>query len=448
MKNLTLFFTKLIERYLPDAFVFAIILSAMTILLGWILGIGSLSQQIDSWAGGLWDLNNFAMQMAMILITGSTLAKTNPVRRLIHTLTNFATTPVKASLLVTIVTTLACLFNWGLGLVVGALIATEVAARMKKANYALLLANAYSGFLVWHGGISGSIPLKLTDPTGIFANIVASPVPLSKSLGSGLNLTLLVVNIAVILGVNIYLAKHFGSEINGQLPVLNSDDSYIDEGHEKALSFAEKIEDSKWAVLVVFGLLVVYILRKVWGQGTIDLNLLITIFLALSLIFSGTIKNFLDKFITSVQDAAGILLQFPFYAAIMAVMASSGLAKLLSEFFVDISNEHTFLFFTYLAAGVLNFFVPSGGGQWAIQGPIMLPAAQNLGVDITQTAMAIAWGDAWTNMIQPFWALPLLSVAKIKMQKLMSYTVVVFVATGLASGLCFVLWSKIGAQVN
>ena len=124
----------------------------------------------------------------------------------------------------------------------------------------------------------------------------------------------------------------------------------------------------------------------------------------------------------------------------MAVMKHSGLAIKISEFFVVISTEKTFLFFTYLSAGILNFFVPSGGGQWAIQGPIILSAAAKLGVSATDAAMVIAWGDAWTNMVQPFWALPLLSLTGVKMQKLISYTVITLLVNGVVTSLCLLLW--------
>jgi short-chain fatty acids transporter len=170
------------------------------------------------------------------------------------------------------------------------------------------------------------------------------------------------------------------------------------------------------------------------------MNIMIFVFLILSMIFNLTARSFLFSFNNSVKDSSGILLQFPFYAGIMGMMASSGLAASMSEFFVSISTENTFFLYTYISAGIVNFFVPSGGGQWAIQGPIILPVAKELGVSLSKASMAIAWGDAWTNIIQPFWALPLLSIGKIKLKDMMGYCVIIFILVGLlTSGLLLVL---------
>ncbi len=153
----------------------------------------------------------------------------------------------------------------------------------------------------------------------------------------------------------------------------------------------------------------------------------------------------MDAIADAASGAAGILLQFPFYAGIMGIMTAANadgvsLAGVLSNFFVNISTNVTFPMLTFLAAGVVNFFVPSGGGQWAVQGPIMMPAGEMLGIENGRVAMAIAWGDQWTNMIQPFWALPALAVAKLSAKDVMGYLVIVLVFTGVVACLGFLAW--------
>ena len=153
----------------------------------------------------------------------------------------------------------------------------------------------------------------------------------------------------------------------------------------------------------------------------------------------------LDAISEAAAGAAGILLQFPFYAGIIGMMTVQNatgvsLAGVISEFFVSISNAVTFPVWTFLSAGIVNFFVPSGGGQWGVQGPIVMPAAAALGVESGRAAMAIAWGDAWTNMVQPFWALPALGVAGLKAKDIMGYLVVVLLFTGLVICAGFLAW--------
>jgi short-chain fatty acids transporter len=338
-------------------------------------------------------------------------------------------------LLVTIVSILACYINWGFGLVVSALIAVEVSKKLKRVNFGLMIASAYSGFLVWHGGLSGSIPLKLTNPTKGIKDIIGSNlISVDETMFSSFNLIILFSTIFALLLINYYLSRSKDNinnfEVIEEKPLIISNDN----------SFSGKLENSKLLLGIINFLGVIYIFQHFYYGGSLNMNIMIFVFLILSMIFNLTARSFLFSFNNSVKDSSGILLQFPFYAGIMGMMASSGLAASMSEFFVSISTENTFFLYTYISAGIVNFFVPSGGGQWAIQGPIILPVAKELGVSLSKASMAIAWGDAWTNIIQPFWALPLLSIGKIKLKDMMGYCVIIFILVGLlTSGLLLVL---------
>jgi short-chain fatty acids transporter len=112
----------------------------------------------------------------------------------------------------------------------------------------------------------------------------------------------------------------------------------------------------------------------------------------------------------------------------MGIMNHSGMVDIMSGFFVSISNETTFPIFTFISAGIVNIFVPSGGGQWAVQGPIIIEAANQLNVSIPKSVMALAYGDQLTNMLQPFWALPLLGITGLKAKEILPYTLILLVA--------------------
>ena len=172
----------------------------------------------------------------------------------------------------------------------------------------------------------------------------------------------------------------------------------------------------------------------------LDLNIVNTIFVILGIILHGTPQRFLAAVQDAIKTTGGIVFQFPFYAAIMGMMTDSGLASVISGWFVAISNETTFYLFTFYAAGLVNFFVPSGGGQWSVQAPIMLEAATSINADYAKTAMAIAWGDAWTNMIQPFWALPALAIAGLKARDIMGFCVLVLIFTGIIISIGFLFF--------
>ena len=176
--------------------------------------------------------------------------------------------------------------------------------------------------------------------------------------------------------------------------------------------------------------------------ANINLNTVNFIFLILGIACHKTPAAYVKAIEEATKGAAGIILQFPFYAGIMGMMTfclkdadgaaiGGSLAGVISEFFVTISNTITFPLFTFLSAGIVNFFVPSGGGQWTVQGPIMMPAGEKIGVDPAVTGMAIAWGDAWTNMVQPFWALPALGIAGLSARDIMGYCIITLLFTGI-----------------
>lgn len=200
----------------------------------------------------------------------------------------------------------------------------------------------------------------------------------------------------------------------------------------EATTPADKLERSVLLSMLIGALGLAYLVHHFATKGfDLNLNIVNMIFFILGIIFHGTPKQFLEAIATAIKIAGGVVFQFPFYAGIMGMMVASGLAGVISEWFVTVSTASTFPLFTFYAAGIVNFFVPSGGGQWAVQAPIMLEAAQSLGVSYSKTAMAIAWGDVWTNMIQPFWALPALAIAGLRAKDIMGYCVFVLLLSGI-----------------
>jgi len=211
----------------------------------------------------------------------------------------------------------------------------------------------------------------------------------------------------------------------------------VDEKAEKTP--AERIENTPVISIILFTGALLYLIYYFGEGGTLTLNIVNFIFLFSGILFHWTPKRYIVALYEAVRGSGGIILQFPFYAGIMGMMVSSGLAELISQWFVSISTEFTFPFFAFISGGIVNFFVPSGGGQWAVQGPIMLPAAMEIGVESARAGMAIAWGDAWTNMIQPFWALPALGIAGLKARDIMGYCIIALLYSGviISLGLLF-----------
>ncbi|MEP3348472.1 MAG: short-chain fatty acid transporter [Marinomonas sp.] len=447
LQKVSQFFVLLLQRYLPDPFIFAIILTFVVFLLVMpSTGQGPM-QVVNAWAGGFWNLLSFSMQMAMVVVTGHAMASAPAFKRKLAMLAGVAKTPGQAIILVTAISAMACWVNWGFGLVVGAIFAREIAARVKGVDYRLLIASAYSGFLFWHAGLSGSIPLSIAggNNTAVTNGAVTGAIPTSETIFSPMNLTILAVMFITIPLLNRLMHPAPQDTITIDAELL--EETKVEEVKDRSeMSPAERLESSRILSLLLGIMGFVYVVYYFVTNGfALNLNIVNFTFLFAAVLLHGTSKSLLTSISQGARNCSGILLQFPFYAGIMGMMTASGdsgvsLAAVISQGFVSISNETTFPLFTFLSAGIVNFFVPSGGGQWAVQAPVMMPAGAALGVDAAKTAMAIAWGDAWTNMIQPFWALPALAIAGLGAKDVMGYCLMALIGSGVIISLGFLIF--------
>ncbi|MDD5927613.1 MAG: short-chain fatty acid transporter [Firmicutes bacterium] len=435
---------RVVNRWLPDPFLFAIILT-IVVFIGSMIGThqGPITL-LTAWGNdsGFWNLLGFAMQMALVLVLGSAMASASICKRGLGAIANAAKDKKSAIIIVTFVSTVCCWLNWGFGLIAGALLAKEIARRVKDVDYPLLIASAYSGFVIWHAGLSGSIPLKMGAETGETILDVTYYAATSETIFHPVNLAMCVIILFTMPLIN--WAMHPNTE-----HTILVDPAVLVEEEEKVYTVetpAEKIEHSKvlWLIVLVLGF--AYIIYNFATKGfNLSLNIVNMIFLFLGVLLHGDLRRYVDAIGDAAGGAAGILLQFPFYAGIMGLMVAQNgdgvsLAGIIADFFVRISNDVTFPVFTFLSAGIINFFVPSGGGQWAVQAPIVMPAATEMGIEYGRAAMAIAWGDQWTNMIQPFWALPALGIAGLSARNVMGYLVVILLYTGVVACLGFAAW--------
>jgi short-chain fatty acids transporter len=443
LQRISYFFVTLLQRYLPDPFIFAIVLTLVVFALVMpSTGQGPV-QVVEAWAGGFWKLLSFSMQMAMVVVTGHAMASAPAFKRKLAIMAGIAKTPGQAIVLVTVVSAIACWVNWGFGLVVGAIFARELAAKIRGVDYRLLIASAYSGFLFWHAGLSGSIPLAIAGGANIETvtnGAVTAAIPTSETIFSPMNITILLVMLVTIPLLNRLM--HPAPQDTIEFDTSELLESNAAESIDKAsMTPAERMENSR-VLSGLIGLMgyVFVVYYFVQNGFALNLNIVNFTFLFTAILLHGTPKSLLNAVSDGAKNCSGILLQFPFYAGIMGMMTAVGnsgdsLASLISQGFVAISNETTFPLFTFLSAGIVNFFVPSGGGQWAVQAPVMMPAGAELGVDAAKTAMAIAWGDAWTNMIQPFWALPALAIAGLGAKDVMGYCLLALLGSGVIIGL-------------
>lgn len=438
LKVLGSFFSKIVSKYMPESFIFVVLLTLLTLFISVFIMNQPFNQMIDAWGGGLWSLLPFAMQMVLILATGCALAASKPVKKIIQWIVSFINTEGQAIIVVTLVSSVVCWIHWAVGLVVGAIIAKEIAKKLQKVNYGLLVASAYTGFLVWHAGLSGSIPLIIATPTtGDLAALTDGHIiPLSETIFSYKNYVPVLILIFTLPVLNWMMRDPSKSS---QVVKIEDEESNI--VVSKKNTPAEKLEDSKILCFLFVAIIFYYIAGYIVSGGNIDFNIINLFFLGLGLTVYGSLTRYFTAFKKSIVVCAGVVIQFPFYAGIMGLMMKSGIDDSISHFFVSISNSHTFPLYTFFSSAITNIFIPSGGGHWAVQGPFVMPAAKALGVSQADAAMAIAWGEAWANMIQPFWAIPLLAVAGLKIRDIMGYCIVALLWSGIVLCSCiYFLW--------
>jgi len=430
--NIVIFF----QRWMPDSFVVAIVLSVLTFILAITAAGASPIETVLAWGDGFWNLLTFTSQVVLTLLLGYALAYTPPMQCALKRIARTVRSSHGAYLTVAFISCGTSLFSWALGLVAGAVMARTVGAvardRGIAVHYPLLVACAYTGIVIWHQGLSASIGLAIATP-GHFLEDSIGIIPTSQTLFTTWN----AVTAAVILLTLPFVMAKLRPADRACRPVpdsISAEDAETESDPNKVSSDktpASRLENSRALNLLFVAIGIVFLFVEFVERGKgLNLNLLNFIFLVTGVALSRSPMHYLGLIITAAKVVGPFLLQYPFYAGIAGMMADTGLARMVVDLFVQISTAQTLPITTFFSGAILNLFIPSGGGQWAVQGPIAMQAALELGADIPITAMAIAFGDQWTNLIQPLIAIPVLAIAGLHVRDIMGYCAVALIYTG------------------
>lgn len=436
IKPMTKAFVTIFDRYMPDPFALVLLITLLVFLCGIAFEGQTPLAMLDYWQGGFWNLLSFAMQMTLILVAGFAVAKTPLFESWVDRLASIAKTPGRAILTVSLSTLIICWFNWGMGLVAGAILARQLSARVKDVDYRLLVASAYAGFISFHAGLSGSAPLLIATP-GNFLEDQLGLISTTETIFGWLNIKILIA-VLIVMPLTCRLLMR-GIDKPVTLNIEQTEDIRKEEQSAGSFRPAERLERSKTLAWISAALGAACLALYVVNGGGLNLNIVIFTLIFVGLALHANVQSFLKALDDSTQGISGILIQFPFYAGIMGMMNSSGLGSSIAQFFVDISTADTLPFLSFISAGFINIFIPSGGGQWAVQGPILAEASQSLNAYFPDVVMGFVWGDTLTNLIQPFWALPVLAIAGLKARDIMGFCAMIMITTGGAISLVLLL---------
>jgi len=471
MQRLGAFFARLAQRHLPDPLALA---GVLTLAVGLAVLLfpnrealreatwsARGAEIVRIWLAGVWNpaFLEFALQMCVVLLTGFGLARAPAALRGLRRLAAWPSTNRGAVGLIALTSCAGCWINWGFGLILAGVLAVEMrtalARRGVACQYPLIVAAAYAGMMIWHGGLSGSAPLKVAESgvsiasahDGAGAAQRIAPITVEQTVLSGANLCL---SVGLIAGIPLLLRALAARNLDASEVVGSVSLKAIDAGEAPPMvdstgrGLADRLNHARaltvsLALLVLAGVAVqVFDRVRVTDQSlglaalqTLNLNVVNSLFLALGLLLHPNIASYVAAVTDGGRAIVGIVIQFPLYGGIQALMVGGGLALWLSQSFVQIAQwtastvgvpvDVTFPIATLLSAGAVNFFIPSGGGQWIVQGPIMCAAAGALGLPPAQTVMAVAYGDQLTNMVQPFWAIPLMGLTRVDARAFMGY---------------------------
>lgn len=426
MKKITNALVAFVRLYLPNPFSLAIALSVIVFVWAVLGTEHSAAAIVDFFGAGCFSNLAFIMQMIMILFAGYALAISPVVIKMLKALTSLPQTRAGALWFTFTASYICGYINWGFGLVAAALIAKETAAKHhgKKLDFPIMVAAAYAASQV--AALSSAVPLQISTP-GHFLEKVIGVIPLSETLFASWNIVLTVVIWLAVSVLLRFMNPAAEDAIELDYAIIREEEAAAaalqETSRQAKRTPAEKLDSFMPLTLFLAALILYYCVRYFMKNGFMNLStdIVIAIFLGLGILAHKTPIGYVRAVNEAIKTCAGIALLFPIYYGLMGMMRSSGLATTMSEWFVSFSTVKTLPMYTFWSACLVNLFIPSGGGQWAVQGPVMMEAAASLGASLPKTAMAVCWGDLCTNMIQPFWAIPVLAIAKLGVKDIMGY---------------------------
>ena len=418
------------EKWFPDAFVLALAAVAIVFVASLLAG-SSVLDTAERFGSGFWDLVTFTMQMSMIIVTGYAVATSPPVYAVIRRLAAVPRTGRGAAAYVGLFSMLASLVSWSFSLIFSALLAREVAHRVRGTDYRALGAAAYLGVgSVWALGLSSSAALIMATPASLPDAIesISGVIPLGQTLGLWQSLGIATLLVVVSMAVAYYSAP--GARQARSMSDMGVAYTPATNDLGQRQKPGEWLEYSPLLTIVVCVLGFGYLLSEVLASGPstlLQLNHYVFLFLMVGVLLHWRPRSFVQAIAASITPVGGVLIQYPMYAGIVRMLTDSGLATQMSNFFVSISNEHTFPVFVGIYSAFLGLFIPSAGGKWLIEAPYLLEAGKELGVHLGWVVQTYNATEALANLIHPFWMLPLVGILGLKARDIVGYSMLQFV---------------------
>ena len=431
------------RNWVPNSFVIACLLTLVT--FGLVIGVagkGPLEAEAY-WAKGFWELLELTMQLALIVLTGYIVAVSPLVSRLLEAIAGLAKSDRGAIALMGLVSMGAAWLHWGLGLIAGPIFLRFLIKRHPNVDYRLAVAAGYLGSTcTWHAGLSGSAPLLMATPKN-FMEAQAGLIPVSQTTFSAFNLGLTAVVVCVMTATVMWLYPTSARSAKAFALPEGAGEHDHEEGSAKTSAERPLWIERSYALNLVIGLLGVTAFWSLYTDNgsRVSINVLNFAALFIALLLHPNPASFTRAATRGATYLHGIVIQFPFYAGMYGLIKYSGLAEIIARGFTAVASPRTFPVIIYWYSGLISLFIPSGGSKWAIEAPYVVAAAKSLMVPVPRAIVAYAWGDMSTHFLQPFWAIPLLAIAKVEFKEIIGYLSILFVVNFVIVSAAFILFS-------
>jgi short-chain fatty acids transporter len=416
-------FALLIGRAVPDAITASVIFLFVVAAIA--LAIGTPGRTVmDAYYRGLWMLLPFTMQMTLIILLGSALSTSQIVRRIVGSISRIPTSAAGVVSAVVLFGAAVSYLHWGLGYALAPVIAVYFATEAEKkgvsVDFPFLLVATYAGASVWQFGLSASAPLLVATP-GHFLEGSIGVIPLRNTIWSPAALFHVVTFTLCCIFFSRWIMPRAPKPIS-QFPESHKlTEEAIGVG-DPPTSFSERLERHRFVMLALCAVLVAWLFYHFVTNGnSLDINSLNTTLLLATLLFHGNFKAFSGAIEKAVVSAWPVIILYHLYAGVAGIIQFTPVGEKLAALAATVSTPYTFPLLTTLAGAVIAIFVPSSGGQWAIQGFITSESAIAAGVSVERGLLALSVGDQLGNLLAPFWYVIIASIARIDFRRCFGY---------------------------
>lgn len=430
------------EKIIPDPLVFCLILTVIIYVCGLIFTKSNAIELLTFWYDGFWSQIAFAFQMSFMVITCAVTARSNVVQKLLNNLSKAVKTPTAAIIFLLVFGYVTSFFNWAFCTIVTPIFAMFLAKRIKGLHFPMLVAAGYATMILGQClAPTASLYALLASPDHFLVDkmgVLTQDVTVYNRMNIVLFLILAVATILITIATQPPKDSiiEFHSALDDVEPVDTNDED------EEEKSFANAMNGSKLLMYFIGIAGIVIIINTLITKGfmkSLSLNFIIFFFMTLNCIIYNSPKKFITAYRNNMHLATDVMIQFPFYGGISGIMTQSGLGQIIVGGFVSFATAHTLPVFTYLSASIINLFIPSQGGQWIVQGDIMVDAALQVKANMPYVVNAFVLGDEATNLLQPLYVIPALSVVGMKLKDVWGFMAFIWL-------ICFII-TTIGLYV-